>query len=96
MFKRPVIASNVGGMKERITDGVDGLHFNVGDARSLAETMRRACTERELWEKLTRGIKPPMSRDEMAELFYQIYSEKEPEAVPPPRLPAWLNFAHHR
>ena len=45
MFKRPVIASNVGGMKERIRHEVDGLHFNVGDARSLAETMRRACTE---------------------------------------------------
>ena len=58
MFKRPVIASNVGGMKERITDGVDGLHFNVGDARSLAEVMRRACTEEGLWEKLVARNQP--------------------------------------
>ena len=58
MFKRPVIASNVGGMKERISDGVDGLHFNVGDARSLAEVMRRACTEEGLWDKLVGGNHP--------------------------------------
>jgi len=75
MFGRPVIASNVGGMKERITDGVDGLHFHINDARSLADVMRRACTEEGLWEKLTRGIKPPMNREEMAEMFFQTYSE---------------------
>ena len=67
MFGRPVIASNVGGMKERIRDGVDGLHFNVGDARSLAETMRRAATEDGLWEQLVDGITPPPSREEMTE-----------------------------
>jgi glycosyltransferase involved in cell wall biosynthesis len=73
MFKRPVIASNVGGMRERITDGADGLHFNVGDARSLAEVMRRASTEEGLWERLVAGIKPPISRDKMTDLFCQIY-----------------------
>jgi len=77
MFKRPVIASNVGGMKERITDGVDGLHFNVGDARSLAEVIKRACTEEGLWKKLSQGIKPPASREDMAEMYHQIYVGEE-------------------
>src|SRR5262249_15147584 len=27
---RPLIASDIGGMKEKITDGVDGVHFRVG------------------------------------------------------------------
>ena len=76
MFKRPVIASNVGGMKERITDGVDGLLFNLGDARSLAEVMRRACTEEGLWGKLTRGIKPPQTRERMTEMFHRLYKAK--------------------
>ena len=76
MFKRPVIASNVGGMKERITDGVDGLYFNLGDARSLAEVMRRACTEEGLWEKLTRGIKPPQTREHMTEMYHRLYKAK--------------------
>jgi glycosyltransferase involved in cell wall biosynthesis len=73
MFKRPVIASNVGGMKERIRNGVDGLHFNVGDARSLAETMRRAATEEGLWDRLVDGIQPPSSREEMSERFLDLY-----------------------
>ena len=76
MFKRPVIASNVGGMKERITDGVDGLHFNIGDARSLAEVMRRACNEEGLWEKLSRGIKPPRTRERMTEMFCRLYKSE--------------------
>jgi glycosyltransferase involved in cell wall biosynthesis len=75
MFKRPVIASNVGGMKERITDERNGLLFNVGDARSLAETMRRACTEDGLWEQLVDGIRPPSSRETMAERFLEVYDD---------------------
>jgi glycosyltransferase involved in cell wall biosynthesis len=39
---RPVIASDVGGLAERVTDGGDGLLFPLGDARALAEAMRRA------------------------------------------------------
>ncbi len=82
MFKRPVIASNIGGMKERITDGVDGLHFDVGDGRSLAEVMRRACTEDGLWEKLVAGIRVPMSEKKMADLFVQLYQgETSPQAI---------------
>lgn len=76
MFKRPVIASNVGGMKERIRDGVDGLHFNVGDPRSLAATMQRAATEKGLWNGLSAGIKPPMTREQMTEEFVGVYRGK--------------------
>src|SRR6202000_557105 len=50
MFKRPVIASNVGGPAERVTDGKDGLLFELGDARALADAMYRACTEDGLWD----------------------------------------------
>ena len=82
MFKRPVIASNIGGMKERITDGVDGLHFDVGDGRSLAEVMRRACTEDGLWENLVAGIRAPMSQQTMADLFVELYQdETSPQAI---------------
>jgi glycosyltransferase involved in cell wall biosynthesis len=77
MFKRPVIASNVGGMKERIRHEVDGLHFNVGDARSLAGTMRRACSEDGLWDRLVDGIRPPSSREEMSERFLDIYESAD-------------------
>ncbi|SFI50636.1 Glycosyltransferase involved in cell wall bisynthesis [Paenibacillus sp. UNC496MF] len=36
----PVIASNVGGMAEKIVDGLNGYTFRVGDARHLADRLR--------------------------------------------------------
>jgi glycosyltransferase involved in cell wall biosynthesis len=74
MFKRPVIASNVGGPAERIRHEVDGLHFPVGDARALAETMRRACTEAGLWDRLSSQITPPPSRTRMVDGFVEVYA----------------------
>jgi glycosyltransferase involved in cell wall biosynthesis len=38
---RPVIASRLGGIVERITDGVNGSLFEAGDAQSLVEQMSR-------------------------------------------------------
>ncbi len=56
MHRRPVICSGIGGMAEKVTDGVNGLHFNVGDPRSLAETIKRAVSTPGLWEELRAGI----------------------------------------
>ena len=72
-YGRPVIASNAGGPAERVSDGVDGLLFELGDARALADTMYRACTEEGLWETLAEGITPPPSRAEMVEGFLKVY-----------------------
>ena len=49
---RPVITSDIGGMSEKVTDGVDGLHFRTGDRYDLAETIRRAAETPGLWEEL--------------------------------------------
>jgi glycosyltransferase involved in cell wall biosynthesis len=80
-FGRPVIASNVGGPAERITDGVDGLLFNMGDARALAEAIKRAATEEGLWDTLASGITPPPSRAEMVEGFLRVYRAEERETL---------------
>src|SRR5206468_9824573 len=53
---RPVICSDIGGMAEKVTDGVNGLHFRCGDADSLADVMRRAAAQPELWDRLREGI----------------------------------------
>ncbi|OYV38830.1 MAG: hypothetical protein B7Z81_04085 [Acidocella sp. 20-61-6] len=74
-YGRPVIASNAGGPAERITDGVDGLLFELGDARALAETMQRAATEPGLWEQLAAGILPPAGRETMVEGYMQVYRQ---------------------
>jgi glycosyltransferase involved in cell wall biosynthesis len=53
---RPVICSDIGGMAEKVTDGVNGLHFRAGDPGSLAETIARAIGTPGLWEQLRAGI----------------------------------------
>jgi len=55
---RPVICSDIGGMAEKVTDGVNGLHFRVGDPEDLAATIHRAVITPGLWEHLRRGIPP--------------------------------------
>jgi hypothetical protein len=42
---RPVICSDIGGMAEKVADGVDGLHFRAGDPEALAATIARAATD---------------------------------------------------
>jgi glycosyltransferase involved in cell wall biosynthesis len=73
MFGKPVICSNRGGPGERITHDVDGLQFQLGDPRSLAETIRRAATEEGLWEKLRANLPEPPSRPQMARDFVALY-----------------------
>lgn len=74
MFRRPILASNVGGPAERIKHEVDGLLFNVADPRSLARTIQRACTEEGLWERLVAGITPPVDTRVMVDGFLGVYA----------------------
>jgi glycosyltransferase involved in cell wall biosynthesis len=57
MHRRPIITGSVGGMAEKVRDGVDGLHFVAGDARSLADVVRRAVSSPELWDRLRAGLR---------------------------------------
>jgi glycosyltransferase involved in cell wall biosynthesis len=73
MFGRPVICADIGAMAERVTDEADGLHFSAGDARSLAAVIKRASTERGLWERLAAGIKPQPGVDVMTREMVEVY-----------------------
>lgn len=75
MHQRPVICSDIGGMAEKVTDGIDGLHFRVGDPASLAATLRRAASSDGLWKKLQGGIKPIYSLPETLEFHAELYRE---------------------
>ena len=65
--RRPVICSDVGGMAEKVSDGVDGIHFRVGDAFSLAGRSRprrraRSCGARCATESASPTRWTPTSR----------------------------------
>jgi glycosyltransferase involved in cell wall biosynthesis len=71
---RPVICSDVGGMAEAVRDGVDGLHFGRGDARSLAQTMQRAIEQPGLWQHLVDGIEPVRTIQAAADEHLALYT----------------------
>lgn len=73
--RRPVICSDVGGMAEKVTDGLNGLHFRVGDADSLAAAIRRAVATEGLWERLREGIPPVHSMSDHAAVLTAAYED---------------------
>lgn len=71
--RRPVICSDVGGMAEKVRDGVDGMHFRVGDAFSLARTIEAATGQPRLWRSLRDGIREPHTMDAHIARLLDIY-----------------------
>jgi glycosyltransferase involved in cell wall biosynthesis len=64
---RPVICSGIGGMAEKVSDGVDGLHVDVGNRLDWADTLLRAADDTALWDRLRAGIEAPLGFSECAE-----------------------------
>lgn len=80
-FRRPIIASDIGGMAEKVTDDVDGLHFRANHVPSLASVIERAAGDPALWERLRAGIKPVYRMDDHAERILGLYDELLGESV---------------
>ena len=55
---RPMICSNIGGMAEKITDGVDGLHFRVAASEDLVDRMIEVLRP-DLWDRLRAASSGP-------------------------------------
>ena len=56
LLRTPVVASGIGGMAEYVRDGVDGLHFAVGDDADLAAKLARFLDEPDLASALSRDF----------------------------------------
>lgn len=72
---RPIICSDIGGMAEKVTHGVDGLHFRARDARHLADVLTEAASSPDLWHRLREGIKPVHTVDAHRNRLAAIYDE---------------------
>jgi glycosyltransferase involved in cell wall biosynthesis len=83
-YGRPVICSDIGGMAEKVDDGLNGLHFRRGDHGALAEMMRRAAWTPGLWDKLRSGIPPVHTMDEHVATLNEIYDRLLAERREPP------------
>ena len=73
---RPVICSDIGGMAEKVQDGINGLHFRAGSSAALAEIIERAVAEPGLWERLRSGIKAPPSLFDTTAATTALYSNQ--------------------
>ena len=62
---RPVICANIGGMAEKVRDGIDGLHFEARNPLDLADTLLRAM-EPGMWDRLRERFQPSITYKECA------------------------------
>lgn len=70
---KPVICSNIGGMAEKVTDGVNGLHFEVSRPASLAEILAELATYPERLDALAAGVRPPPSATDVLDAHLLLY-----------------------
>ncbi len=78
---KPVICSNIGGMAEKVRDGIDGLHFDVGNHRSLARLMLKYSNDRAAYDLLQKNIRLPVAIEEIAARHVELYRQPERETA---------------
>jgi glycosyltransferase involved in cell wall biosynthesis len=79
---RPVICSNIGGMAEKVRDGVDGLHFAAGSPADLARCIEEAAVTPGLHERLRKGIVAPPAIAQTVEALLGLYRLARGRAAP--------------
>lgn len=77
MYKRPVICSNIGGMQEKVSDGITGMYFMARKSSDLAEKIIMLCNDRNLLMRLSKNIKSPLSIQECANEHLELYNNIE-------------------
>ena len=63
---RPVIVSDIGGMAEKVSDGVNGRHVAVGNINAWGRTLLELTQDPLEWDRLREGILQPMTYDQCA------------------------------
>ena len=73
--RRPVVCSNIGGMAEKVRPGLDGLHFNIGDASALAAVLEELMASPEALDKLQERMQVPLSTELSMQQHMQLYRQ---------------------
>ena len=68
-----MICSNIGGMAEKITHGVNGLHFEVSRPASLAAVLADLAANPDKLASLAMGVQPPPTAQEVLEQHLELY-----------------------
>lgn len=70
----PVIGSGIGGVAEKIRDGIDGLHFEAKNPHALADVLRRIVGDPKLRDTLAANIRRPPTNVESAAKYLKLVS----------------------
>ncbi|WP_394128927.1 glycosyltransferase family 4 protein [Shewanella maritima] len=73
-YQVPLIVSDIGGMAEKVTNNVDGIHFRVGSYSDLADKMINVITDKTVRQRLSNGIRKPLSIGDCVEQHLSLYS----------------------
>ncbi|MGT2446615.1 glycosyltransferase family 4 protein (plasmid) [Ensifer adhaerens] len=76
--RKPVIASNIGGMAEMVQDGVNGITVSPNDPRALAAAMRRMAESPDLRRRLSANARKPNDIDTTARRYLTLIDAIEP------------------
>jgi glycosyltransferase involved in cell wall biosynthesis len=79
---RPVICSDIGGMAEKVTHGVSGIHFRVNNAADLAARIEECATNPDLWKRLCAGLPQPPTIDQTVDRLLELYNKRDARNPP--------------
>lgn len=71
--RRPVICSDIGGMAEKVRDGIDGFHFRAGSALALAGLLRRLAAEPALLDGVATTLRDPAPPERVLDAHLALY-----------------------
>lgn len=71
--RRPVICSDIGGMAEKVRDGLDGMHFPVGNSVALAHLLSQLVEDRTVLGALGDSIRPAVDTAMLTNEFKRLY-----------------------
>jgi glycosyltransferase involved in cell wall biosynthesis len=77
-----LICSGIGGMAEKVRNGVDGLHVEPGNAHAWASALAYAAQSLSLWDELTANITPRMPLSQAAALYIDLIVHEAPVTEP--------------
>lgn len=70
---RPLLVPALGGMAEKVQDGVDGWHVPVNDPEALANRMLDSCKNPEAWIAIQKAVLPPLALDQLLAMHEALY-----------------------
>jgi glycosyltransferase involved in cell wall biosynthesis len=73
-YGRPVICSDIGGMAEKVKNGVTGMHFHARNPAALAAIMKRCVQEDSLWNKICGNLPVPMTIEASVQTHVQVFA----------------------